>query len=186
MAEAEAAAGVKREFPRDYNAAVDLVGRNLAAGRAGKIAVRDERGAYSYGELAERVDRFADVLAELGIVLEQRIMLCLLDTIDFPTAFLGAIKAGIVPVPVNTLLTAADYGFMLRDSRARLLVVPEALLPTLAPVAETLPGLKVVVSGDDGHGYPRLVDLMAAARTDRPAAATSCDDICFWLYSSGS
>src|SRR5438045_1933049 len=110
-------------LPRDYNAAVDLVGRNLAAGRGGKIAIRDDRGAYSYADLAERVDRFAALLGGLGIVPEQRILLCLLDGIDFPTAFLGAIKAGVVPVPVNTLLTTADYDFMLRDSRARLLVV---------------------------------------------------------------
>ena len=65
--------------------------------------------------------------AGLGIEPEQRILLCLLDTIDFPVAFLGAIKAGIVPVPVNTMLTAADYEFMLRDSRARALIVSDAL-----------------------------------------------------------
>src|SRR5471030_2155680 len=110
-------------LPRDYNAAVDLISRNLQAGRAKKIAIRDDRGAYSYADLAERVDRFADLVAGMGIVPEQRILLCLLDSVDFPTAFLGAIKAGAVPIPVNTLLTAADYDFMLRDSRARLLVV---------------------------------------------------------------
>src|ERR1700756_1798137 len=94
-------------FPRQYNAAVDLIGRNLAAGRGRKIAVRDDRGVYSYDDLADRVDRFAGLLTGLGIAVEQRILLCLLDTIDFPTAFLGAIRAGIVPVPVNTLLTSA-------------------------------------------------------------------------------
>src|SRR5260221_11416500 len=116
-------------LPRDYNGAVDLIGRNLAAGRANKIAIRDDRGAYSYADLAARVDRFADLVTGLGIVPEQRILLCLLDGIDFPTAFLGAIKAGVVPVPVNTLLTTADYEFMLRDSRARLLVGSPPLLP---------------------------------------------------------
>jgi benzoate-CoA ligase len=173
-------------FPRDYNAAVDLIGRNLAAGRGGKIAVRDDRGTYTYAELAERAERFGDVLARLGVVAEQRILLCLLDTIDFPTAFLGAIRAGVVPVPVNTLLTAADYDFMLRDSRARILVVSAALLPSFSSILANHPGLTVVVSGEGEHGHLRFGDLMANATAGAPAAATSCDDICFWLYSSGS
>src|SRR5471030_415505 len=150
-------------LPRDYNAAVDLISRNLAAGRAGKIAVRDDRGAYSYGELAERVERFADLVTRLGVAPEQRILLCLLDGIDFPTVFLGAITAGVVPVPVNTLLTAADYDFMLRDSRARVLVVSQPLLAGLAPVIARHPGLMVIVAGDDGGDHPRLADLMAEA-----------------------
>ena len=87
------------------------------------MAFRDDRGAYTYAELAERVDRAANALRALGFEPEQRLLLCLLDTIDFPTVFLGAIKAGIVPIAVNTLLTTADYDFMLRDSRARGLVV---------------------------------------------------------------
>jgi len=173
-------------LPRDYNAAVDLIGRNLAAGRAGKVAIRDDPGTYSYADLAERVDRFADLVTGTGVAPEQRILLCLLDGIDFAAAFLGAIKAGIVPVPVNTLLTAADYDFMLRDSRARLLVVSQPLLAGFAPVLERHPGLKVVVSGEDGHAHPRLADLMAQAKSSFAAAKTSCDDVCFWLYSSGS
>ncbi|HEX3501648.1 MAG TPA: benzoate-CoA ligase family protein [Stellaceae bacterium] len=173
-------------LPRDYNAAVDLIGRNLAAGRAQKIAFRDDRGAYSYAELAERVDRFANLVRGLGIVPEQRILLCLLDGIDFPTAFLGAIKAGVVPVPINTLLTTADYDFILRDSRARLLVVSPPLLPAFTPIIERHPELQVIVAGEDSAAYPRLADLMAAAKSEFTAARTSCDDICFWLYSSGS
>src|SRR5258707_6047017 len=92
-------------LPRDYNAAVDLIDRNLEAGRGKKIAIRDDRGAYSYADLAERVDRFADLAIGLGVAPEQRILLCLLDGIDFATAFLGAIKAGILPVSLNTPVT---------------------------------------------------------------------------------
>jgi benzoate-CoA ligase len=173
-------------LPRDYNAAVDLISRNIDAGRAQKIAIRDDRGAYSYADLAERIDRFADLVTAMGILPEQRIMLCLLDGIDFPTAFLGAIKAGVVPVPVNTLLTNADYDFMLRDSRARLLVVSPPLLASFAPILDRHPALQVIVAGEDGAGHPRLADLMAQAKIGGEAAKTSCDDICFWLYSSGS
>ena len=82
------------ESPTGYNAAVDLIERNLIAGRGAKTAFIDDRGHYSYAELAQRVNRFANLLRRLGIHPEQRILLCLHDTIDFPTAFLGAIKAG--------------------------------------------------------------------------------------------
>src|ERR1700730_9966974 len=77
-----------------YNAAADLIERNLAAGRGAKPAFIDDRGQYSYAEIAGRVSRFANVLRRLGMQPEQRILLCLHDTIDFPTAFLGAIRAG--------------------------------------------------------------------------------------------
>jgi len=111
--------------PRDYNFAADILKRNLDAGRAGKIAFIDHRRKYSYADLADRVERFGHVLRGLGVRSEERILICLLDTIDWPTAFLGTIKAGVVAVPVNTLMTEDDYRFMLDDSRARVLVVSE-------------------------------------------------------------
>jgi benzoate-CoA ligase len=175
-------------LPRDYNAAVDLIERNLKAGRGGKIAVIDDRGRYSYEELAERVDRAANALRGLGLEPEQRVLLCLLDTIDFPTMFLGAIKAGIVPIAVNTLLTTADYDFMLRDSRARALVVSDALYERFAPILAEQPALKhVIVSGGaSAPGRHALEALLAAAAPKAEPAATTADDHCFWLYSSGS
>ena len=115
-------------IPRNYNFAADIIERNLKAGRADKPVFIDPRGSWTYGQLAERVDRFGHVLRSLGIRREERILLALLDTIDWPTAFLGAIKAGVVPIPVNTLMTEDDYRFMLADSRAKVLVVSEALL----------------------------------------------------------
>ena len=98
-------------IPRVYNFAADVLDRNLKAGRAGKPAFIDARGAWTYGQLAERIERFGAVLRSLGIRREERIMLALLDTIDWPTAFLGAIKAGVIPIPVNKLMTAEDYRF---------------------------------------------------------------------------
>jgi benzoate-CoA ligase len=185
MAPGGAAPGVT--LPRDYNAAVDLIGRNLQAGRGGKTAFIDDRGSYTFAELAERVDRFANAVRALGIEPEQRILLCLLDTIDFPTAFFGAIKAGVVPVPVNTLLTSADYDFMLRDSRARALFVSDALYEKLAGILAYQPALRhVVVSGEDSRGHMGLADVLGDVPKEAQAAATTADDICFWLYSSGS
>src|SRR5258706_3010523 len=174
-------------IPRVYNFADDMLRRNLDAGRAGKPAFIDPRGSWTYGELAERVLRFGHVLRNLGIAPEDRILLCLTDTIDWPTAFLGAIKAGVVAIPVNTLLHENDYWFMLNDSRAKLLVVSEDLYGRFAPLIKTCPHLKAaIVSGADGHGHARLEDLLESASGPDYTAPTTCDDMCFWLYTSGS
>ncbi|MEO7156412.1 MAG: benzoate-CoA ligase family protein [Vicinamibacterales bacterium] len=179
------------DIPSDYNAAHDLIERNLVAGRVGKTAYIDDQGAYTFGDLAERINRCANALTGLGILREQRVLLCLHDSIDFPTAFLGSIKAGIVPVAGNTLLTSADYEFMLRDSRASALIVSAPLLPIFAPLLGRLPALKhVIVSGAPPDaavgGYPSFENLLAAAGTEFAAVDTTGDDVCFWLYSSGS
>ena len=136
-------------IPRSYNAAHDLLERNLQAGRGDRLAFIDDQGSYSYAELARRVNRFASSLAGLGLRAEDRVLLCMLDTIDWPVAFLGAIKAGVVPVAVNTLLKSQDYEYMLRDSRARVLFVSQALLPSFEGLAAKVPTLeRTIVSAD--------------------------------------
>jgi benzoate-CoA ligase len=158
---------------REYNAAEDLLGRN--AGRAEKIAYIDDAGACTYRELSRRVNRFASALQRLGVQPEQRILIAMLDTIDWPVAFLGAIKAGVIPVAANTLLTTADYAYMLDDSRACALFVSKPLLPQFAPL---LSAMDHVVS-DVGAFVDSGTDSCVPART-------TADDPCFWLYSSGS
>ncbi|HEX9772123.1 MAG TPA: benzoate-CoA ligase family protein [Steroidobacteraceae bacterium] len=170
--------------PREFNAAHDLLERNLRAGRADKIAYIDDRGVCTYGELAERVNRCANALRGLGLQVEQRVLICMHDSIDWPTVFLGAIKAGIVPIAVNTLLTTADYRHMLQDSRARALIVSADLLPAFQPLIDELPLLEhVIVTGSGAHS---LADLLSEAGTSFEEAPTTADDMCFWLYSSGS
>jgi benzoate-CoA ligase len=179
----------KVDIPRSYNAAHDLIERNLQAGRGSKTAYVDDRGRYSYADLALRVNRAANALRSLGLAPEQRILLALHDTIDFPTAFLGAIKAGIVPIAANTLLTASDYRYILDDSRAAALIVSPPLLPTFEEAFKEGGRIylrEVVVAGDAAPPYRRLDDLLAAGTTSFDAAATTADDPCFWLYSSGS
>ncbi len=174
-------------IPRAYNFAADILQRNLAAGRVNKPAFVDPRGTCTYGQLADRVERFGNALRSLGIRPEERILICLLDTIDWPIAFLGAIKAGVVAVPVNTLLTEDDYRFMLADSRAKLLVVSEALYPKFAKLVGDCPDLEhVIVSGENSHGHRRFDDLIAATKGEAYTAPTLRDDMCFWLYTSGS
>ncbi len=182
-----AASHMASAIPRDYNFAADILKRNFDAGRANKIAYVDHRGKYTYGDLAARVERFGHVLRSLGIRREERILICLLDTIDWPTAFLGAIKAGVVPVPVNTLMTEDDYRFMLKDSRARLLVVSEPLYGRFAQaLGESEDLAHVIVSGGEPHGHLSFDDALATANMEEFTAATSRDDMCFWLYTSGS
>jgi benzoate-CoA ligase len=168
-------------LPREYNAAVDLIGRNLAAGRAAKVAYVDDAGSTTYGELAERVDRAANVMHALGLRREDRIAIAMLDCADWVALFLGAIKAGVVPVAMNTLLTPADYEYQLRDSRAQALFVSEPLLKAFEPIRARCPDLKHVVT----TGL-QLNDLLFKADAKAQAAPTSPDDMCFWLYSSGS
>src|ERR1700676_3112042 len=172
-----------------YNAAADLVGRNLPA-RAGKTAFVDDGGAYTYGELAQRVDRAAGALMGLGLELEHRVVLGLLDTIDFPAVFLGAIKAGVVPIPVNTLFQPLDYAFILSDSRAKAAVVSVELLPQYEEAARLANWTGRFVVSDPRGTYagphPTLAALMEHATPLADAAPTRPDDVCFWLYSSGS
>ena len=164
-------------IPRDYNAADDLLGGNLQAGRAGKIAYIDDAGQCTFGELAERVNRFGNHLLSLGLRMEDRILIAMHDSIDWPVAFLGAIKAGIVPIAVNTLLTPKDYEYMLSDSRAKALLVSAPLKPQFEPSLSKLPFLKHVLVP------PFNVEKSSP---DLKAAPTTSDDPCFWLYSSGS
>ena len=148
----------------------------------------DRDGAHSYSELERRVNRFANLLTQHGIGIEQRVLLCLYDTIDFHTCFLGDIKAGAVPVVVNTLLTAHDYAYMLEDTRARMLVFSEELRSVFEPQLEGHTFLKkTLVSGATSlPGCERLADAMQGMADSFEAALTRPDDAAFWLYTSGT
>jgi benzoate-CoA ligase len=173
--------------PQGYNAADDLLARNLSAGRASKTAFIDDAGTYTFAEFAERVARCANSLLASAIAPQQRIVLCLLDTIDFPAVFLGAIKAGIVPIPLNTMLQPAEYAHVLNDSGATAALVSDALLPCIQEAAN-LAGWrgKIIVSGETQTQFPSLYDLMRSADDNAATVLSSPDDVCFWLYSSGS
>ncbi len=185
-------------IPRDYNAS-ELIDRNVAEGRGAKPAVRVAGTTTTYAELSQRMNRAGNALRELGVQMEQRVLLCLLDSVDFPTFFWGAIKIGAVPVPVNTMLSSKDYDFLLRDSRARVLVVSGSLLEKFQPILQAQPFLKAVVVSERGPEEAPTVNhtpvesllvqvesLLASASPQLEAASTTCDDVAFWLYSSGS
>jgi benzoate-CoA ligase len=172
-----------------FNFAAHLLACN--ATRADKVACIDDQGTLRYGELADRVRRMAAGLRGLGIKREERVLLLMHDCSDWPVSLLGAMYAGIVPVAVNTLLTADDYAYMLEHSRAQAVLVSGALLPTLtaALVKSDHEVQKVIVSRPVAPLHPSEVELEAFLRAQSPApkpAATGPDDPGFWLYSSGS
>lgn len=170
-----------------YNATVELLDRTVARVPANKPAFIDRARSLSYGELQADTRRFANLLLRLGLRREQRIGLILLDTVAFPIAFLGAMRAGIIPVPLNTLLTAEQYAYMLRDARARALLVSAALLPIVEPILPRLADLEhVIVVGEAAGPFKTLDGLLPAEEPHFVDADTHPDEPAFWLYSSGS
>lgn len=173
--------------PRDYNAAVDFIDRNVDEGRGDKPAFIDPDRVLTYRELLERSCQFANYLTSQGIKRETRIALIMLDTVDFPVAFFGAIRAGIVPVPINTLLSADQHEYILGDARAEALVISA---PLLGAIEDRLSGLEnlsaIIVSGGDAGGYTSFEGTLEDQPTVFEPAATSADETAFWLYSSGS
>src|SRR5262249_37053816 len=176
--------GGAMSYPRIYNAAVDMVDRNVAQGGGAKLAFIDPSESMTYAALQARCNQMANLTATYGIQREARIALLLLDTVDFPAAFWGAIKAGVVPVCLNTLLTTEQYAYILGDSRARALIVSAPLLPLVQPLLGQLPHLKhVFVSG--GEAPPFALSLRAELQfqaTEFAAAGTCCARPAFWLY----
>ena len=170
-----------------YNAVTFLLDRNVDEGRGGKLAYNDSVSELSYGELQKQTRRVANMLRRLGVRREERVAMIMLDTVDFPAVFLGAIRAGIVPVPLNTLLTSDQYAYVLADCRARVLFISEALLPVVKDMVGRMSDLDhVVVSGNDAHGYRKLADELAGESDAFTTAPTHPDEPAFWLYSSGS
>jgi len=173
-------------FAPDFNVAVSFIDRHLEEGRAGKVVIRPVGStAVTYAELAENVNRAGNALKSLDIGQGDRVLMMVKDSSAFYSLFWGAIKAGVVPVPINTLLRAKDYQFMIEDSGcAGCIYSPEF-------AAEVEPALEAASRKPD-HALPTegdgetLASLMAAADQALDAAPAKSDDDCFWLYSSGT
>ncbi|WP_050931780.1 benzoate-CoA ligase family protein [Aestuariivita boseongensis] len=171
------------------NAALWFVDRHLQEGRADKVAFREAAGdkrRMTYGHLAHESARVADALQRAGINREERAVMLMLDQLEFPPVFWGCLKAGVVAVPLNTLLATDVYEVILNDARAAILFVSEELLPVVLPAARNTPSLrKIVVVGDAPDGTISFDTFMdGAAPAD--AVPVSDDECAFWLYSSGS
>lgn len=172
-----------------FNAADYFVDRNIREGRSSKVAVLCQDRKLTYGQVSQGVNRFGNALKSLGIRLEDRVAMLMLDTEFYPQVFFGAIKMGAVPICLNTLMRPKDYLYFLNDSRARVLVVDAALMPNITEVKLDLKYLEtiIVVNGRDPSGESLVYDeLVQNQPTELETAQTTPDDACFWLYSSGS
>jgi benzoate-CoA ligase family protein len=184
------------DLGRRYNAAETFIDAHRGVREDG-IAIRCQGASVTYGELAANVDRAGNALKGLGIQMEQRVVMQVVDSPAFPYAFFGAIKIGAIPVPTNTLLMAHDLRYILEDTRAVAIVVSAPLLPKVLEAAKDLPHLKHVlvtagVGAPEGRspgaqdGALSFEELLEAADDELDPADTTPDDACFWLYSSGT
>jgi benzoate-CoA ligase family protein len=175
------------DLPERLNAATLLVDEHLAQGRADKPAILCKRQTVTYAQLHQSVNRFGNVLLELGVRMEERVALLLPDSPEWAYVFFGAMKIGAVAIPINTLLSTKDYEYLLSDSRARVLVVHAMYLDRIMPIRRQLPCLThIIVVGEDRECCLPFDKLMAQAATTLEPADTSKDDMAFWLYSSGT
>jgi len=171
-------------FAPVFNVAVAFIDRHVEEGRAKSVALRTEQGDVTYGQLAEGVDRCGNALKALGLRAGDRALMAVYDSPMFFHAFWGAIKAGIIPIPVNTLLKSNEYQFLIKDAEVRAFLYSPPLADRVIPAVEAAAGEScraVAVSGPNS-----LEQQMAGAEASLAPAATTEDTECFWLYSSGS
>ena len=172
------------------NAAEWFVDRHVTEGRTDKEAFREATGqkrSITYGSLAKRSGQVAGALERAGIRREERVACLVFDQIEYPEVFWGCLKAGAVPIALNTLLATSVYDVILKDSRAACLIVSAELLDTVMPAAEQSPYLrKIIVIG--GEAPEKSIDYgtFLEGAEERPPLDVSPDECAFWLYSSGS
>ncbi len=170
-----------------YNAATVMVDRNISSGFGKKVAFIDPNRSLTYHELQTATNKVANMLTDLRIRRETRIALLLHDTVDYPCVFWGAVRAGIVPVCLNTLLPASQYLYILNDCRAEVLLISAPLLEVIEPLLDQLPFLQhVIVEGGANTGHSDLHAMMDKAADTFETTKTCPDETAFWLYSSGS
>ena len=176
------------DLPERMNVATLLVDCHVREGRGDRVAIYYGDQEITYAQVQAGANRAGNLLRELDVRIENRVMLLLLDSPELVYGFLGAIKIGAVPIPTNTLMKPPEYEYMLNDSRAVVVIVSELLLPQLQAIPrERLPHLReIVVVGSAPAGLRSFDQLAASASAELEAVEMSRDDAAFWLYSSGS
>jgi benzoate-CoA ligase family protein len=173
------------DFCTGFNVAVPFIDRHLTEGRADKVAIRSMEGEVTYARLAEQVNRCANLLTDLKMARGDRLCMVIKDCPAFFYVFWGAIKAGIIPVPLNTVLRARDFGFMVENSQCAAIIYSPEYRCEVEAALDRLPRVprhRLIVEGQPGSLLERL-EGQSDRFTAVPASAT---DACFWLYSSGS
>jgi 4-hydroxybenzoate-CoA ligase/benzoate-CoA ligase len=166
------------------NAITAILDDSIGGGAASRPAIVGPTGSVTYRELLALVGRAGNALRGLGVEPEQRVALLLPDGVEWAATFLGALRVGAVAVPINTRMSPAEWVTLLRDSRARVLVVDSAHLAELRPLLVDVPYLRAVVA--TGAGATSLQSLLAAASPECAVETMSGDDMALWLYTSGT
>jgi benzoate-CoA ligase family protein len=175
------------DLPEIYNAATTFVDNNIAEGRGGKVAIYYEDQKITYQEVFEKVNRTGNALKELGIGVENRVLVILPDSPEFAYSFFGAIKIGAVAVPTNPWMFAKDYEYLINDSRAQAIIVHESTFPEIEKIRDATPFLKhIIVVGTPRGKALAYEPMVARASAKLEAEKTTRDDVCFWGYTSGS
>jgi benzoate-CoA ligase family protein len=178
---------MKVDLPDFYNAATTFVDDNIAQGRGGEIAIYYQDEKITYQQVSEKVNRTGNALRDLGIEIENRVLLILPDSPEFAYSFFGAIKIGAVAVPTNPWMFAKDYQYLINDSRARAIIVHESVLPEIEKIWNNTPFLKRVIVVGAAHGKALSYEEAIAKASDKlEPERTTRDDVCFWGYTSGS
>lgn len=173
-------------IPEQYNMADDFLERNLREGRGDKIALYCRDEILTYRQVSELSNQVGNALLADGVEIENRVLMILYDTPRLVASYYGAIKIGAVPATVNTVLTAEDYRYYLEDSRAKLLLVEEDLLPIVEPALKGQRYLEKVIVLGEAKAYTSFDEWIRNQPTTLEVAPTHKDDSCFWQYSSGS
>jgi len=175
------------DLPDIYNAAATFVDDNIKQGRGGKVAIYYQDRQITYREVFENVNRTGNALKNLGIEIEDRVLVIAPDSPEFAYSFFGAIKIGAVAVPTNPWMFAKDYEYLINDSRARAIIVHESTLPEIEKIWNRTPFLRhILVVGAPRGKALSYENLIAQASDKLEAEKTSKDDVCFWCYTSGS
>jgi benzoate-CoA ligase len=176
-------------IPPMFNLTTALVDDRLASGDEARVAIETPSRTWTYGEVYELVNRAGNALLALGVMREQRVLICLPDSVEFIAALLGAIRIGAVGVPCSTFLGSADYAYFLRETRAAVLVTTRELLGRMTTAAAEARDLRSIVIVGPAAQDPRARDwgaLVDSASPESPAAETHRDEAALWLWTSGS
>ena len=176
--------GQTQEF---FNATDYFLDRNIRQGRGHKVAIYTEHRNYTYNDIQKMANKTANALRDLGVRVDDRVLILMLDVPQLYAIFWGAIRIGAVPIPVNTMLTPDDYEYYLNDSRARVLVISDEFIPLIREIKGDLHYLRDIIVISETYGaYPPFRQMYQQAPATLKTEFTTKDDVGFWLYSSGS
>jgi len=186
------------DVPEHFNIGVACSDRHLNTSNSSSIAmiVEDDQlgtSQITFAELAQRTSQFAQLLRDIQIAAGERVLIRLPNCLDYPTAFLGAMKAGAISVPTSTLLTAEEVAYLAKDSGAKVLVTDKAAWQSLRQTLSAETGLRyVLLSGEgefDGLAGMQVLDLssaLQAIQTWQEAHPTKANDPAYLVYTSGT